>query len=533
MACRSGGLSCRRLENGKEGSTDFEKCSRVLVAPVAREPGIWRSVAAMASRIYEEYGFDCVALVYTPRLSGEAGAQHLLEQTIDALKAVLRGTDVGIVNCPYSPYTSVSLDRSLRLLVECLCDTLGCNNVVLSPTPGSRRLAAAIGMAGIGAAGEASGNVDIVHVDFYWGPWRGLYYPFTPRFVQPLAILNPVHEEKRPRRLETPELYDPPPRKLPPLKKLVGELAWKTNRGTSYTARLEEERIAPCDVKLSLQVVADGQAIAEWVVEDACKPSAWLDWESSVERELESVIERLAARHRVDVYSVSRTIAAFSGLARLVIVERGGTAIDVVRPYPLMRAGSVVIDTNLVYLGVHNDVYEGLQAVLPHCLVAEVFRGYAEAEKRLEQHSVNRFLRLLARTGLEELREQGMPIIASPPPPCDTGITGIDLYQLQGAVIATNDRGAYEFWLQHPFSRLAEIAYAEPARIGKLYQYSGDDWLVAAASYALYQLSIVIKTFGEVLGTGGARIAVETSEGVTVVDPPTLPLAAKPRENKV
>ncbi len=472
-----------------------EKCSRIFVVPVAREPGIWRAVVSTASRVYEEYGFNCIVLVYGRKIVEE---QKALEEVMDALRKTLP-------EIPIIPWTRVirvdfsgSLERSIRRMVEELCKLFSCGNIILSPTPGSRRLAAAIGMASIGGEGGGPG-ADVVHIDFYWGPWKGLYYPFTLRVVQPAIAQLPVHGPctKKPLLLpDRPELVDPPP-KLPPLKKHVGMLALEVNMAHAYHAVMGGEE---CSEQVALSLVVEGpegSLVEECVVRNTNEYEEWLAGLERLEKAIWEIVRMRAMdrdRHLVD--SVTRTILSLGGVWRL-IVKSSTMRIELEDAQSLVDYGGPVLpDTNLVYLGLHNDAYEGLQIVIPYCLQAEILRGYAEAVKhhRLRADFWRSFEKIMAKAALEEIARSGAAIAASPPPPCDTSIPSMDLIQLSSVKPATNDQGAYTLWKEHPFARASDTLLVEPRPLAEMASKKSREWVIAASSYAFLQTLLILST---------------------------------------
>ncbi len=429
---------------------DLEGCRRVAIVAVGAGSGTYEATVTAMARIREEYRVDCVLLVHTDR--GVEVASRIRRDNPTR--------DVKLIQCAHVSGAAGELERDLRRLVETLCDRVEEGGLVLSPTPGSRRLAAAIGMAGVGygGGGEAC-NTDIVHVDFYWDAWTGLPYPLVPRWLEPLQILNPVYGP--PAEPVAAAIDDAWARKvaseLPPLRRAVALLSFNLN-SIAYRVVSSMER---CNISLEVRGL-------EVTVDDVCSPDSWGD----AANELYDRVSELFGDET----------AMLAGLKLLVYRDNGDSK-------PLAEATSpIVIDTNLVYRGIHVEAYAGLNVVIPYCAYAEVMKAYAEALKNAERDP-KAFARLLAGLALQELRRAGTRIAPSPPPPCDTSIPSMDPLVLSKTVMATADQGAYQLWKSHPISLIAKPVYVEPKDI---HAALVREKLMARASYALLQTIAVL-----------------------------------------
>nr|MEB3816677.1 hypothetical protein [Desulfurococcales archaeon] len=115
----------------------------------------------------------------------------------------------------------------------------------------------------------------------------------------------------------------------------------------------------------------------------------------------------------------------------------------------------VIVDTNLLYYGVHRYAWEGGRILVPECAVVEVHSAWAEAAKRGRLQCWSDVAAALAYLALEDLRGAGGAIAPAPAGRCDVSIPKIDPVVLDGAYIATADDGAYRYWESHPASRIA------------------------------------------------------------------------------
>ena len=437
------------------------ECDRVAVVGVGVGVGALESAVSVILRVREEYGAKCAVLLYTSRtVSTVSRLLDLFREFSDVVR---------LYPCSVACEEPGCLEAWLRKdVVEFLGGKLGWNNVVVVPTPGSRRMAAALGMAG-------SGDVDVVHVDFYWGLWSGLAYPLVPRVLEPLYILNPVHG--RPRDVEPVDkgslkrLGRRLLEGLPPLRRRVGELALLLNV-QSIGSRVAHSRDGiSCDratVRVKVEVFGEQFEVFVW---DWC---SFRDWVKVANRLREKLAEFSGDGECGELY---RFLIRASGLERIVL-DHGEPLRSVEKP--------VVIDTNLVYWGSHNDCWEGTRIVVPYAVQAEVLKRYAEALKKPRLDRVCQAHRmamdLLAYYQLLELLHcNRQTIIPSPPPPADTAIPSIDPLLLAGKIMATGDRGAYELWKSHPSSKIAEPKLATTAPL--------DEKDYADTIYAILQLA--------------------------------------------
>ena len=437
-----------------------ESCGSVAVVGVGVGVGALESAVSVILRVREEYGVKCAVLLYTSRTVS----------TVSRLLELFRefSNVVRLYPCSVACEEPGCLEAWLRKeVVEFLGEKLGRSNVVVVPTPGSRRMAAALGMA-------SGGSVDVVHVDFYWGLWSGLTYPLVPRILEPLYILNPVHG--RPRDVEPvdkgslKELGRRLLEGLPPLRRRVGELALLLNV-QSIGSRVAYSRDGvSCDrVVVTVKVGVFGEQF-EVVVGDWC---SFRDWVRAANRLREKLVEFSGNGECGELY---RFLIRASGLERIVLGRE-----------PLRGAEKpVVIDTNLVYWGSHNDCWEGARILVPYAVQAEVLKRCAEAFKkpRLDRpcQAERMAMDLLAYHQLLELLHcNQQTVIPSPPPPADTAIPSIDPLLLTGKIIATGDHGAYELWKNHPFSKIAEPKLATTTPL--------DEKEYADTVYAILQLA--------------------------------------------
>jgi len=460
----------------------------VVVMPVTIGEGARQAAVSSIVRVFEETGAKYFYILYTRR-AGEGVAS--------SLKELFNGTFLRINPYLVSDEPGITEHEVRKLLVR-LKDS---GPVYVVPTPGSRRLAAAVTM----AADEA--NACILHVDFYWGPWTGLPYPLVPRVFEPLYVLRC---DERPHPADDQAAVEGLLRQVggellngisSELRRKVAQEALNTNLYTASNPVARRYPRAPggsngycgqASLELHVRGNLEGK---EWSlkvrVNDWCSDSSWVRAASKMLDQMESPSLAAGAADAPILRDFMEFLARASGLKRLVF-RAGGEKLE--------PRGEVVIDTNLVYWGVHNECLSaqtgGFKPVIPYAVLAEIYRRYAEALKPLPyggrlQSLVRRIEDILARYMLDELRRScGAPLIPSPQPPADTAIPSIDVLLLEGKYIATADRGAYKLWEEHPVRRIARPLLASTEPVSE--SVSGP-LQAARAAYAIYQLAAMLR----------------------------------------
>jgi len=356
--------------------------------------------------------------------------------------------------------------------------------------------------------------VEAVFLDFLWGQWRGLPYPYVPRVVEPLTAIPPRYRPPdwrgRNTAEKTPSLTsrgckDRVAGGLPPLRCLVAELARRINAATGPGPLVAEDTGEKwpengCG-RLEVAVTLDGWSTGT-EIRDACSPS---DWQESA-RDLRRILHEIAASLSRGGRSPLDQLPAFTGLEHVTVDGR--------RPYRL--AAPLVADTSLIYTGLHNEALLGARIVLPYCAVLEATRRYAEHSKK-RSDPAEALMDALAYAAISELKAAGASLAPSPRDTCDTAIPAMDPLLLDGAVAATRDTGAYQLWSQHPATtRIARPVQATVAATAP--EEPGEP------VYAVVQTLVALKTLERLLHNERLKImlAAERDNKRTTIDIPAL-----------
>ncbi len=398
-----------------------------------RVPRSCEAVASSILRCFEEFGIGKVVAIATKardrcleileKVCTELGIRFEIAYLagVDEVERVL---DASLSDASSPDYNVVEwLDRRV---LNSLIEDSSCSELYLALGAAGRRLTAALVLALLANLArrvqrredgrELLGRVRIVHTEFYFGEWLGLSYPYTPRRLEPIAILYPV-----PQNLPSGVRLERVPSELrklveglPPLRRSVAEIAKELNLAS------EGRVLAPGAKKCGVLKVCFSDRCFE---ADLCS-------EDEVAQLLDDVLRELSIE--------DEEVRALLGFR-----------------YPLRMDRKMLVDTSLIYRGIHLEAFANPGSVaIPHCTVAEIVRRVAESlKKRGNAKDVLAYLAL--RDALST-----STIVPTPPPPCDTAIPCMDPMLAINVVLATTDKGAYRLWKALPISRIAEVSDA-------------------------------------------------------------------------
>ena len=413
----------------------------VAYVPVTPDPASVDGGVAGLGRVWERFGIDRVVLVVSPL------ARRECVERVRYWAGLLVGEDaVRAVEAP-APGDPDAVARLGKVLGD-----HGDGVVLVSAA--SRWLSAALALA------ASRRGCSIVYVSFYFGPWTGLVYPYTPWRLEPLYVL---HGSPPARIMDGGAAARAPPAweadvllgKLPPLRAAVAEAARRLNAAYSGGCRR---------LRLSLP---QGEAVDV----DPGDPG-------SVAAAAEKLSQAIAEAARSSKMRRLLSLAASTGVAEL----RG-----------LPGAGRLLVDTSLVYYGVHLYRWEGADIAVPECAASEVQRRFAEAVKAGRLATGGDAADAAAYLGLLDLLGSGAPMVPTPPGDCDTALVKTDPLLLRDAVLATADDGAYRYWSMHPASRLAaEVAKVSFNAWTQRWSGASNPKRVARLYYAFHQALVLL-----------------------------------------
>ncbi len=369
----------------------------------------------------------------------------------------------------------------VRRVVDNLLNDPTCGRLYIALGAAGRRLTASLVLALLSSlarrvrrhedVGELLRKVSIVHTEFYFSEWIGLSYPYTPRRLEPVVVLYPVpHNIPSGRHLDrVPQALNRSIEKLSPLRRSVAGIAKNINV-------LDNGRVlAPGMRKCSVLRI--------------CISSSEVCYEANLC--MEDEVAELLDNTMNNMPGCVDEVKAMLGLR-----------------YPLRISRKMLIDTSLIYRGIHLEaVANPGMVIVPQCAIAEITRRAAESLKR-----TGNIIDILSYLALRDMIRVSM-VVPTPPPPCDTAIPCIDPLLATNLTLATVDKGAYRLWRAHPVAKIAEIMDAglvdhatnpitakelvSGARCDEGVHLCDYQKLIARLYYALYQTLVYIALLQE------------------------------------
>ncbi len=422
-----------------------------LYVPVTPDPSSVEGALAGMARVWERGGFDRVVLLVSPLARrGDVDRARWWAERLAGAGAVEEA------EAP-APGDPGAVGRLEQLLSDC-------RGGAVLVSAASRWLSAALALA------APRDTCSIVYVSFYFGPWTGLVYPYTPWRLEPLHVL--AGPRLRGGKGDGAAAAHAPPAwgaeellggGLPPLRAAVAEAARRLNKAYAGGCRRLRVRLDAAGIDKVIDL-GDPEVLAV-AAEELAKGVAGLKLPG-------------------DRGSL-RSLAAFTGLAELHGLEKAGSV------------GRVYVDTSLIYYGVHVYRWEGLGVAVPECAVAEAEKRLAEAVKSGRIGNSGEAMAVAAWLGLHDLLGSGAPVLPTPPGPCDTAMAKADPLLLDGAALATADDGAYRYWSSHPVSRLATPLKASFNAYRQRWRGSLDTARVARLYYAIHQALLLLQLLAQ------------------------------------
>jgi len=409
------------------------------ILPVTSGAAAMESAVSCLTRVYEEYPIDEVYLVYErARMEAEI-VSSVAERLVGGGKVHLSSLGEDAYRGGHDKLVGELLEPGLE------------GGVVTIISPASRRLAAALSIAtarALSKHGEA--HIDIAHVDFYWGWWSGIAYPYTPRAIEPVTSMlsqgrffstgfrNPCGKfQDLEQAAEAPKWM---PGASPPLRRCLAELMRRMNLNDNMPNRTLDKSGGGVKMRIDLRYRGHEANIeADYRnVDDVCKAIARLYKVFKADEEMAEVF-------------------SWSGCSDLTAYGQGATTVDLRSNQALKE---VIVDTNMLYYGIHNLAYMGCRIIVPECVSSEIENRVYEVAKRNRVESPREFMTCLAYLAMRDLMQLGASIYPSPTPPCDTAIPRIDPLLTDSKTIVTGDLRAYNRWSNTPLSKIAKIYLA-------------------------------------------------------------------------
>ncbi|MEM0093474.1 MAG: hypothetical protein QW753_03800 [Thermofilum sp.] len=381
--------------------------------------------------------------------------------------------------------------RDLKGSLEAARQLLRGRRAVAVPTSGSL-----LGAVSLSIAASVEG-ADVAHVLFPFGPWTGLFYPYVPRYLQPVQLLGSPPMPRRPElNADAARQYLEELKGLPRLRKRIAEICLELNLSLPQSW-VNDDSVPALSLELR-DKVEEGVLRTELALRT---PTASL----TVCRLREF---KAGKEVRVESFSLPsfpppnpKHLREFLGKLLTALAKKSCDPPEEAHQFlgfsvlDLDPGARYVVDTNMVYRGLHNYARPGGPSILlPYCVHAEVLNKVAESKGPCG--ALKAEILLMAYEVLEAYAGR----IPSAPSWCDVSIPSVDPELVKGATLLTADKRAFELW-----SRLALAKYAEVRYVSQEDFRGAEE---SEAHYAAIQLAALARELASLSGSGaGAKNA--------------------------
>lgn len=365
---------------------------------------------------------------------------------------------------------------------------------LLCPTSGSRFYT--IVSTDIGKAKGAT----LVHVMFPYGPWRELYYPFVPRFLQqivvlsgdtkPLSEIKDIFDENNSRLLEE-DWKDKIKGKN--ITKRVGMSSFRYNKlNKKNFVENGEENIFDLGIDKYGEIISNdtSNTIINLRILDQFKKynlSISINDENRTDRDFpnstefrKNFISTTFGIKGINVSDDSKLspfdIFGILGYLDIDCISLGNqrNSLEEISE----QSKGIIIDTNMIYLGI--NLYKEAKIMVPYCAYIEIANKRTEMMKGHKDELTHIFADILW-DALNELLESN-PIVPTETFFCDGVIPMMDPLIIRNCTLLTNDEGAYQHWMGI-FSDWVRVAKAKISKTSS----------VAKVVFALFLTSSVLQ----------------------------------------
>jgi len=430
----------------------FDKAAFVLGSPSF----VFESAASSIARVVESFGVEEAVVFFSEFAQEEALRVQRFAERLFGVKVSLK-----------------PLPGSLGEAKETLAGALTKDSVAV-PTAGS-----VLGAVALTHAADRVG-ASIVHVMFPFGPWTGLFYPYVPRYLQPILVIG--RAEVKPRAFDAKQaenfLGDKDNTYITTkLSRALARVSLKLNSSLRdlwvNDTRVPELALELCDEvgeksvshsvylktpQSSVQVCKLAETprqpeartlplLPQMQKSTRCLVGTGSASREAVQRLFLEAFYTLASGREACLRSrdASREQAFKSSLGELYSLA--GFELLTLNPY-----GVYVVDTNLVYMGIHNLVRPGgPRIIVPYCVRYEILDKLTHSKSPCARYTV-----LLAKLALEALEGQASRL-PSNAASCDMAIPAVDPELLKGATLLSADRLAVDLWKSMVLSRYTEV----------------------------------------------------------------------------
>ncbi|BAB64986.1 hypothetical protein STK_00350 [Sulfurisphaera tokodaii str. 7] len=277
--------------------------------------------------------------------------------------------------------------------------TKECEKVYLVPTSGANIIAVFLAL-----LSKENQRYQLVNYIFSFGPWTHFYYPFVPRDLEVAYTLE-------------------------------GKITNKPSLDLNLDPYLERNEFVRNIQMFALKINKKFDSCREMSLK-VNGVDILRTWSVNYHETV-----KLLNKHVFSNEDVSEALLKLSG-AYDILVE--GKKLEEVS-----YGRTVVIDTNLIYFGIHTHEIRDL--AIPYCADDEILRSVNKKDNPISYIIFYVYQALLQRS----------KIIPSKLTICDVAIPKIEPDLIKGALVITNDKNAFERWKELSLRSYAEVEYAE------------------------------------------------------------------------
>lgn len=340
----------------------------------------------------------------------------------------------------------------------------------------------------------------LVYTPFFWGPWSGLFYPFTPRPLEPLVVMHPDAESVKElagccegfNRMQgylgglgnrVLDLFSCIGGDVSELRRRVSYEQFKMNLGYARSPMLYPVNQRCTGVEVSIAIGGIGRRITV-AIGDYCNAKDVVEAVHTLGEDLLKLRDEV--QPQIEGVRALDLLFRFSSVLIPVLEEcnhysrscsesRDLVLVDALNS--ISRGRSVLVDTNILYSSLHVQLYDqsvrGLR--IPLCTYVELLKHvvhYRDSYERLRSE--------VAAIALDEVKTLGIPLESSvSQQPCEVGMA-----LARDSLSVTMDRHAYMHLFKHLNVEAVLVAPKPIKSIGFLRREN-----VRRTSYAYYALA--------------------------------------------
>ncbi len=421
---------------------------------------------------------------------------HTFESGASSIARVLESFRVGEVEVFYSGFAEAEAQRlrgfinglfgvevSLRPLPGTLSEAV--DVLVKELTADSLAVPTAGSVLGAVALTNAADRVGarIAHVMFPFGPWSGFFYPYIPRYLQPILVLgDPIDATLNRFDARNAENFLGTRDNAyinTKLSRAIARACLKLNASLQgawvndasvpeLTLELREE-LGEKDVLCSvyLRTPTSSVKVCDLAKTPRQQGLRGLPVPASMQQSVKASIGTGSHSREALQRLLLEAFYMLAGgrdacLRRYEAYKEEAFKKNLAELYDLLGFevlnldphGVYVVDTNMVYRGVHNLARPGgPRIIVPYCVRYEVLDKLARSKSPCMKYQL-----ICVRLALEML-ENYASRVPSNPVNCDMAIPAVDPELLKGATILSADRHAVDLWEGMVLSKYTEIKY--------------------------------------------------------------------------